>query len=85
MRKQDVAKFVLIIFAVCMVIFFAVAFDRSDEKEAKIAENQALVGESIVLNGDTLEVYKYHIWHDEFILEDGRRASRELVVTLKVR
>jgi len=85
MRKQDIPKFVLILFILCMAMFFAVTFDRSDEKEAKIAKNQALVGQSIVLRDDTLKVYKYSIWHDEFILEDGMRASRELVVTLLVR
>jgi len=60
MKKQDIPMFVLILFVVCMAMFFLVKFDRSDEKKAIIAENQALVGESIRLRtGDTIEIYRY--------------------------
>ena len=85
MRKQDVAKFVFIVFAVCMVIFFAVAFDRSDEKKAENAKRMELVGEYVELSGDTLEIIKYHVWHKEYILEDGHRASPEMVAVSLIR
>jgi len=69
-----------------MIVFFLVAFDRSDEKEALIAERQELVGRSVELRtGDTLKIYKYSIWHGEFILEDGMRASPEMIQILLIR
>jgi len=69
-----------------MIFFFVVAFDRSDEKEAIIKERQELVGRSIQLRtGDTLEIYKYSVWHKKYILEDGMIASPEMVNVLLIR
>ena len=79
-------KIILVMFSVGMIFFFLVAFDRSDEKEALIAERQELVGRSIQLRtGDTLEIYKYSIWHKKYILEDGMIASPEMVNILLIR
>lgn len=85
MRKQDVGKMVFIMFAMCMVLFFLVVFDRSDEKKAENAKRMELVGEYVELRGDTLEIIKYHVWHKEYILEDGHRASPEMVSVLLIR
>jgi len=79
-------KIILVGFAVSMIIFFLVAFDRSDEKKALIAERQELVGRSVELRtGDTLKIYKYSVWHKEYILEDGMRASPEMIQILLIR
>ena len=78
-------KIILVMFSVGMIFFFLVAFDRSDEKKVIIEKRQALVGESIVLGSDTIEIYKYSVWHKEFILADGHRASPEMVNILLVR
>ena len=80
-------RIILVMFAMSMLMFFLVVFDRSDEKKAEIAERQELVGEYVVLGPqeDTLEILKYHIWHKEYVLEDGQRASPELVAVLLVR
>ena len=85
MRKQDIPKWVLILFVVCMGMFFLVRFDRSDEKKAENAKRMELVGEYVELSGDTLEIVRYHVWHKEYILEDGHRASPEMVSVLLIR
>lgn len=85
MRKQDIPKWVLILFVVCMGMFFLVRFDRSDEKKAENAKRMELVGEYVELSGDTLEIVRYHVWHKEYILEDGHRASPEMVAVLLIR
>ena len=68
-----------------MAMFFLVVFDSSDEKKAEIAKRQEWVGKSIELHGDTLEIVRYHILHKEYILEDGHRASPEMVAILLIR
>lgn len=78
-------KVILTGFVVAMIVFFLVAFDKSDEKKAEIAERQELVGRSILLHEDTIKIYKYHVWHKEYILEDGHRASPEMVNVLLIR
>jgi len=86
MRKQDIPKWVLILFVVCMGMFFLVRFDRSDEKKAENAKRMELVGEYVVVAGrDTLEIVKYNVWHKEYVLEDGHRASPEMVSVLLIR
>lgn len=67
------------------IMFFLVVFDKSDEKEIEIAERMELVGEHVDLGGDTLEIVKYHVLHKEYILEDGHRASPEMVKVLLIR
>jgi len=78
-------KIILVMMAVGMIFFFVVAFDRSDEKEELISKRQELVGESILLRDDTIKIYKYSVWHKEFILEDGHRASPEMINILLIR
>lgn len=85
MRKQDIPKWVLILFVVGIGMFFLVRFDRSDEKKALTTERMELVGEYVVLADDTLEIVRYHVWHKEYILEDGHRASPEMVSVLLIR
>lgn len=85
MRKQDISKWVLILFVVCVGMFFLVRFDRSDEKKALNTKRMELVGQHIVLAEDTLEIVKYHVIHKEYILEDGHRASPEMVSVLLIR
>ena len=84
--EEDMPKWVLITFVVCVGMFFLVRFDRSDEKQAIIEKRQELVGESIRLRtGDTVKIYRYHIIHDEFILENAMHVSPEMVATLLIR
>lgn len=78
-------KVILVMLVVIMGFFYLVTFDRSDEKEELIAKRQVLVGESILLHEDTIKIYKYSIWHKEFILEDGHRASPEMINILLIR
>ena len=85
MRKQDIPKWVLILFVVCVGMFFLVRFDRSDEKQALIDKRMELVGEYVVLADDTLKIVRYHTWHKEYILEDGHRASPQMVAVLLIR
>ena len=85
MKKQDIPKWVLILFVVCVGMFFLVRFDRSDEKEALNAERMELVGKYVLLAEDTLKIVRYHVWHKEYILEDGHRASPEMVAVLLIR
>ena len=79
-------KVILVMLVVVMAVFFLVTFDKSDEKKTLIAERQELVGRSIQLRtGDTLEIYKYSVWHKKYILEDGMIASPEMVNILLIR
>lgn len=85
MKKQDISRWVLILFITCVGMFFLVVFDKSDGKQEITAERQELVGKYIELNGDTLEIVRYHVIHKEFILEDGHRASPDMVAILLIR
>jgi len=82
-KRKERRGFLVILLVVIAILAFSSC--RSDERKAEIAENQALVGESIVVRNDTLKIYRYNVMHDEFILENGMLASRMMVVTLKVR
>ena len=90
MRKFKISsqawKIILMMFVASMLMFFLVVFDRSDEKKAVIAERQELVGESVMLRtGDTVEIYRYHVWHKEFILENGMHVTPKIVIVLLIR
>lgn len=78
---------ILMMLVAIMIIFFLVVFDKSDEKKAENAKRMELVGEFVVLGplNDTLEIVKYNVWHKEYVLEDGHRASPEMVAVLLIR
>lgn len=66
-------------------MFFLAKLDKSNDREAENTMRMELVGEYVELNGDTLEIMKYHILHKEYVLEDGHRASPAMVAVLLIR
>jgi len=83
--SKKTVQILLLMFVAAFLMFFLVVFDRSDEKKAENAKRMELVGEYVELSGDTLEIIRYHVWHKEYILEDGHRASPEMVSVLLIR
>ena len=84
--SKKTVQILLLMFVAAFLMFFLVGFDRSDEKKAENDKRKELVGEYVVVGGrDTLQIVRYHVLHKEYILEDGHRASPEMVAVLLIR
>jgi hypothetical protein len=83
--------YVTFLFVVVGALLLLIGFDdkitaKQEERDAHVEKYEPWVGERIVVgNRDTVMVMKYNKWRNEFLLEDGKSASPEMVGILMVR
>lgn len=83
--------YVTFLFVVIGALLLRIGFDdkitaKQKERDARAENYEPWVGERIVIGDrDTLQVMKYNKWRNEFLLEDGKSASPEMVGILMVK
>jgi hypothetical protein len=83
--------YVTFLFIAVGALLLLIGFDdkitaKQEERDARVEKYEPWVGERIVVgNRDTVMVMKYNKWRNEFLLEDRKSASPEMVGILMVR
>lgn len=86
MKKIFIASGIVLVLIILIAVGAAfLVSDKADDLKEKWDKNEGRVGEQIVLREDTLYLMNYNKLSNEFILEDGRRASPEMVNVLLLR
>ena len=73
----------LLFFIGIVYLFFYLLGDCSSDLISEIDKFQEAVGDTVVLQGDTLMIIDCSILNDSYTLEDGRTISYELVNKLE--
>lgn len=80
-----IAGIMVVLIVLFYYLIFHMIFSVVDKVDATIDANKELVGESVVINKDTLMIINYDVIHNEYDLKGGETISVELANKLLIK
>jgi hypothetical protein len=78
----NILAFLTIIILIVAISIISIKIEKEIDKEVKNYKNY--IGKKIIVNNDTLIIFDYSMWNENFTLENGNKISEELIKKSKI-